>query len=317
MELNELLPYLPVALGVIVGLVAIALLAVGISNSNQADPLADRLADYAGQAEAVANLEDIEMSVPFTQRVVLPIMQAIAAFTTQFTPQKTLEQTQQLLNLAGNPSGLTPGVFWAMRFGALVGMGILFLVIMLSRGPLYTIGGGLFGAVFGYMMPQMWLQSKVTRRQQAIIKALPDALDLMSICVEAGLGFDQAMGKVHEKWDNELALSFGLVLREIQLGKTRREALKSMDESMGISDVTTFTSAIIQADQLGVSISKVLKIQSEQMRVKRRQRAQEKAQQAPIKMMIPMVLLIFPSIWLVLLGPAAVQVYKTFTGSGG
>ncbi|MBN1311804.1 MAG: type II secretion system F family protein [Anaerolineae bacterium] len=294
---------------------AIALLAVGISNANQADPLADRLADYAGQAEAVANLEDIEMSVPFTQRVVLPIMQTIASFTTQFTPQQTLEKTQQLLNLAGNPSGLTPGVFWAMRFGALIGLGVVFLVLMLPRGSaLYTIGGGLFGAIFGYLAPQLWLQGKVSRRQEAIIKALPDALDLMSICVEAGLGFDQAMGKVHEKWDNELALSFGLVLREIQLGKTRREALKSMDESMGVSDVTTFTSAIIQADQLGVSISKVLKIQSEQMRIKRRQRAQEKAQQAPVKMMIPMVALIFPSIWLVLLGPATIQAYKQFFG---
>jgi tight adherence protein C len=313
-ELNAIMPYLPFIAGAIVLIIAIALIAVGISNANQSDPLAERLADYAGQAEAVANLEDIEMSVPFSQRVILPIMQTIAKFTTQFTPQQTLEKTQQLLNVAGNPNGLTPGVFWAMRFGALIGLGILMLIMMAPRGALYTIGGGLFGAIFGYLMPQLWLQSKVSRRQEAIIKALPDALDLMSICVEAGLGFDQAMGKVHEKWDNELALSFGQVLREIQLGKTRREALKSMDESMQVADVTTFVSAIIQADQLGVSISKVLKIQSEQMRIKRRQRAQEKAQQAPIKMMIPMVLLIFPSIWLVLLGPAVIQAYKQFFG---
>jgi tight adherence protein C len=311
-ELNAIMPYVPFIAGGVVLIIAIALIAVGISNANQSDPLAERLADYAGQAEAVANLEDIEMSVPFSQRVILPIMQAIAKFTTQFTPQQTLEKTQQLLNVAGNPNGLTPGVFWAMRFGALIGLGIIFLILMAPRGAIYTIGGGLFGAVFGYLMPQLWLQSKVRRRQEGIIKALPDALDLMSICVEAGLGFDQAMGKVHEKWINELALSFGRVLREIQLGKTRREALKSMDESMNVADVTTFVSAIIQADQLGVSISKVLKIQSEQMRIKRRQRAQEKAQQAPIKMMIPMVLLIFPSIWLVLLGPAAIQAYKQF-----
>jgi tight adherence protein C len=312
------MPYLPYIVGgVIVVVILIALIAVGISNANQSDPLAERLADYAGQAEAVANLEDIEMSVPFSQRVILPIMQTIAKFTTQFTPQQTLEKTHQLLNVAGNPSGLTPGIFWAMRFGALIGLGILFLILMSSRGPIYTVGGGLFGAVFGYLMPQMWLQSKVRRRQEAIIKALPDALDLMSICVEAGLGFDQAMGKVYEKWANDLALSFGRVLREIQLGKTRREALKSMDESMEVADVTAFVSAIIQADQLGVSISKVLKIQSEQMRIKRRQRAQEKAQQAPIKMMIPMVLLIFPSIWLVLLGPAAIQAFKQFYVPGG
>jgi tight adherence protein C len=158
----------------------------------------------------------------------------------------------------------------------------------------------------------MWLSSKVTRRQQAVIRALPDALDLMSIAVEAGLGFDQAMTQVSTKWDNELSLAFGRVIREIQLGKSRREALRSMAESIDVADVTSFTAAIIQADQLGVSIARVLKIQADQMRIKRRQRAQEKAQQAPIKMMIPLVTLIFPSIWLVILGPAAVSLFKNF-----
>jgi tight adherence protein C len=152
----------------------------------------------------------------------------------------------------------------------------------------------------------MWLGSKITRRQQAILKALPDALDLMSICVSAGLGFDQAMGKVYEKWENDLAVAFGRVLREIQLGKLRREALKDMTERMDVPDVTAFTAAVIQADQLGVSMTKILRVQSDQMRVKRRQRAQEKAHQAPVKMMIPMVLLIFPSLWIVLLGPAII-----------
>jgi tight adherence protein C len=279
--------------------------------------LAERLADYAGQAEASANLEDIEMSVPFTQRVIMPIMQTIGNFMTQFTPQQTLEKTQQNLNLAGNPRGLTPPVFWVMRLAAMLGLGVLMLLMMATQNnTLYLVGGGLGGAVIGYMMPQMWLTSRINRRQEGVIKALPDALDLMSICVEAGLGFDQALGKVYEKWDNELALGFGRVLKEIQLGKTRRDALKGLDASVGVSDLTSFTSAIIQADQLGVSISKVLKIQSEHMRIKRRQRAQEKAQQAPIKMMIPMVLLIFPTIWLVLMGPAAVQVYKQFYGGG-
>jgi tight adherence protein C len=304
-----------IIVGVLV-IIGIGMVAVTISRANQSDPLAERLADFAGQNEASANLEDIEMSVPFAQRVVMPIMQSIGNFMTQFTPQQALEKTQQQLNLAGNPRGLTPPVFWVMRLAAMLTLGVIMLLLMVSRGTLYIIGGGLGGAVIGYMMPQMWLTSKINRRQEGIIKALPDALDLMSICVEAGLGFDQAMGKVYEKWENELALGFGRVLREIQLGKTRRESLKALDESVGVSDLTTFISAIIQADQLGVSISKVLKIQSEQMRIKRRQRAQEKAQQAPIKMMIPMVLLIFPTIWLVLMGPAAVQVYKQFFGAG-
>src|SRR5574341_1478264 len=311
------IPGLPIPCGwpiVAIGLImmGIGMVAVSVSNANKSDPLAERLSEYAGQAEASASLADIEMSVPFSQRVILPVMQQIAKITTQFAPQQALEKTQQMLTMAGNPKGLAPPVFWAMRLAAMVGLGILMLVILSSKGALLMLLGGGGGAAMGFFMPQLWLSSQINRRQAGIIKALPDALDLMLICVEAGLGFDQAMGKVYERWDNELALGFGRVLKEIQLGKARRDALKAMDESMGVNDVTTFASAIIQADQLGVSISKVLKIQSEQMRIKRRQRAQEKAQQAPIKMMIPMVILIFPSIWLVLLGPAGVQVCKTF-----
>jgi tight adherence protein C len=175
-----------------------------------------------------------------------------------------------------------------------------------------VIAGLLGGAAVGFMLPALWLRGKINRRQEDVIKALPDALDLMSICVNAGLGFDQAMGKVYEKWDNELGLAFGRVIQEIQLGKTRREAMKAMDESIGVADVTTFVGAIIQADQLGVSISKILNIQAEQMRIKRRQRAEQKAQAAPVKMMIPLAIFIFPSIYIVLLGPAAIQVFKMF-----
>jgi len=130
---------------------------------------------------------------------------------------------------------------------------------------------------------------------------------LLTICVEAGLGFDAAMGKVAEKWDNELSAAFTRVLQEIQLGKLRREALRDMSDRMEVRDVGTFVAAIIQADQLGVSIAKVLRIQSDQMRVRRRQRAEELARQAPIKMLPAIAFLIFPAIFVVLLGPAAIQ----------
>jgi tight adherence protein C len=308
----SLIQLLPFILGGIAILVAIGLIAVGVSNSNQADPLSDRLAEYGAQEQVAENLESIEMSIPFSQRVLLPLMQQIARFTTSFTPQQALERTQRLLDLAGNPSGLTPSIMWMMRFIALIGLSALMLLLFARRSPTTLLLFGVGGAVIGFMLPQMWLSSKVTRRQQAVIRALPDALDLMSIAVEAGLGFDQAMTQVSTKWDNELSLAFGRVIREIQLGKTRREALRSMADSIDVPDVTSFTAAIIQADQLGVSIARVLKIQADQMRIKRRQRAQEKAQQAPIKMMIPLVTLIFPSIWLVILGPAAVSLFKNF-----
>lgn len=294
----------------------VALLIVGFRTSSDYDPLEERLAQYVGEAEVTTNLEQIEMSVPFTERVLLPMAQRFAQFTMQFTPQEALEKTHRQLDLAGSPPGLTPSLFWLLRFGAMFALSLI-LVIVLNishQKPLFIILGLLGGAVIGFMLPQMWLASKIKRRQEEIVRALPDALDLMSICVSAGLGFDQAMQKVYEKWDNQLALAFGRVVQEIQLGKSRREALRSMAESMDVPDVTTFVGSIIQADQLGVSISKVLNIQAAQMRVKRRQRAQEKAQQAPVKMTIPTVLFIFPSIWLVLLAPAAVQLYKTLFG---
>jgi len=160
------------------------------------------------------------------------------------------------------------------------------------------------------------LGSKIRNRQQEVIKSLPDALDLLTICVEAGLGFDMAMSKVAEKWDNELSLAFSRVIQELQLGKLRREALRDMADGMEVPDVSTFVAAIIQADQLGVSIARVLRIQSDQMRMRRRQRAEELARQAPIKMLPAIAFLIFPAIFIVLLGPAVLTVKEMFMGSG-
>lgn len=305
-----------VGIGVVVILAAVGLLIVGMRRSKDIDPLAERLAEYGAEQEASANLEDIEMSVPFSERVLIPIATRLADFTTQFTPRETLQKTARQIELAGSPNNLTPALLYAMRFAGMIGLALMAVVLFTTTNQktLFIILGLLIGAVLGFMLPQMWLQSKIARRQAEVVRALPDALDLMSICVNAGLGFDQAMGQVYDKWDNELAIAFGRVIQEIQLGKTRREALKTMDENIGVADVTTFVGAIIQADQLGVSISKILNIQADQMRIKRRQRAQEKAQQAPVKMMIPMVIFIFPSIWIVLLGPAGVQLFKAFFG---
>lgn len=286
------------------------LLYVGLRDNEERDPLQDRLAQY-GERELPDSLEEIELSIGFKDRILVPVVRGLASITVRMTPQKQLEQTRRKLELAGSTSD--PGSFYATRIAMTLVLGIagamMAFVVMdeeVLRGLGYTAGG----AVLGYMFPMLSLNSKIRKRQESITKALPDALDLLVICVEAGLGFDMAMGKVYEKWDNELALAFGRVLREIQLGKLRREALKDMADRMDVSDVNAFTTAIIQADQLGVSMSKILRVQSDQMRTKRRQRAQEKAQQAPVKMMIPMVLLIFPSIWIVLLGPALLTIME-------
>jgi tight adherence protein C len=179
-----------------------------------------------------------------------------------------------------------------------------------------------FFVIFGFFLPELLLTSRIQRRQKSIRRAMPDALDLLTICVEAGLGFDGAMSKVYEKWDNELALALGRVLREIQLGKLRRDALRDMADRMGIAEMTSFVAAVIQSEQLGVSMSKVLHIQADQMRIKRRQLAEEEAHKAPIKMLIPMAILIFPSICIVLMTPAVLMLMRSalnsilFTGGG-
>lgn len=301
----------------IIGAMAIIgiLVYIGLREDRNRDPLQERLAQF-GDRELPESLEEIELSLSFRDRVIIPLMKAMADITTKFTPQKQLEDARRLVELAGQTT--EPTTFFATRIVMTVVLGVVgamlgFVVLKedFVKALMYTGGG----AMLGYYLPVISIKSKIKKRQDNILKALPDALDLLVICVEAGLGFDMAMGKVYEKWDNELSLAFGRVLREIQLGKLRREALKDMSDRMDVNDVNSFTAAIIQADQLGVSMAKILRVQSDQMRTKRRQRAQEKAQQAPVKMMIPMVLLIFPSLWIVLLGPAILRMIAA-AGSG-
>jgi tight adherence protein C len=237
-----------------------------------------------------------------------------SGFATRFTPAKTLESTRHKLDLAGNPNNWSPSEFFGIRVIACVALGaLIFFVLSLANVEFFPnrVMFTLLFATLGFMLPALWLGNKISKRKDSVIKSLPDALDLLTICVEAGLGFDQAIQKVAEKWDNELSRSFARVLHEIRLGKTRRVALRDMAERLDVSDVTSFIAAVIQAEQLGVSIAKVLRIQSDQMRVRRRQRAEEKAHQAPVKMLFPMVFLIFPAIWVVLLGPAILQVMAT------
>ncbi len=301
---------------IIAALIIIAVMVyIGLREDRNIDPLQERLAQY-GERELPDSLEEVELSISFKERVLIPFMKGLARIVVRFTPQKQLEATRRKLEIAGMTTD--PSVFFLQRIvlTLLLAVGGAIFGLVIQKQPflnamLYAVGG----AAVGYYLPMSQVNSKIKKRQTEIIKALPDALDLLVICVEAGLGFDMAMGKVYEKWDNPLALAFGRVLREIQLGKLRREALRDMAARMDVPDVNSFTAAIIQADQLGVSMATILRVQSDQMRTKRRQRAQEKAQQAPVKMMIPMVLLIFPSIWIVLLGPAVLQVMASSVSS--
>ena len=296
-----------------VGLLAVALVIISILLLRRAeeDPLSVRIDEYASREEAVP-IEDIELSLPVTDRLVVPILRSLSNLVTRLTPQSMLENTAHRLELAGSPRNISAAEFWIVRGLVTIGLGALFFVFLgrfdqsSGRRVLYS----LIIAGLGFYLPSMYLSSMISRRQDAIIKKFPDALDLMSICVDAGLPFDGAMARVHEKWDDPLADEFGRVIYEVQLGKSRRQALRDMADRMDVNDVSSFVAAILQAEHLGVSIGKVLRIQSEQMRLRRRQRAEEKAHQAPVKMLFPLVFLIFPSMFIVLLGPAAFQVLR-------
>jgi len=284
---------------------SVFLIIVGIAAPRPADEVEARLVEYGGRP---LTLEEIELSQPFGQRVLVPMINASATFVSRFTPQRTMEATRHKLEMAGNPNNWSPSQFVGVRGLAGLLLGILtFALTMLSTvGPLQRILFVLVMTLLGFMLPSIWLSRRIRRRQNEIVKTLPDAIDLLTISVEAGLPFDGAMQRVADKWDNEISRAFGRVLTEIRVGKSRRDALRDMAERAGVPDVTSFVAALVQADQLGISIAKVLRIQSEQMRIKRRQRAEEKAHQAPVKMLIPMTFLIFPSIWIVIIGPAII-----------
>jgi len=303
-----MLPLIVVAAFMI--LLSVLLIIIGIASPRPADEVEARLVEYGGRP---LTLEEIELAQPFGQRVLVPMINASARFASRFTPQRTMESTRHNLEMAGNPNNWTPAQFVGVRGMAALLLGTLtFALTMLSTvAPLQRILIVLVMIVIGFLLPGIWLSRRIRRRKNEIVKTLPDAIDLLTISVEAGLPFDGAMQRVADKWDNEISRAFGRVLTEIRVGKSRRDALRDMAERSDVPDVTSFVAALVQADQLGISIAKVLRIQSEQMRIKRRQRAEEKAHQAPVKMLIPMTFLIFPSIWIVILGPAIMILKKS------
>ncbi len=297
---------------VLIMALSVILLFVGLAMAPQPSTVQSRLRAYG--TVRPRSLTEIELGQPFSERVILPIIRLISGFLSRFAPQRNIEDLRHKLDMAGNPNNWTTSDFYGVRgLAALITAGIFFFpLFFLGAGMLQVLMYMAIGAVLGFYFPLFWLNYKISRRQHEMERALPDALDLLTISVEAGLGFDAAMSKVAEKSNNELSRAFARVNAEIRLGKLRRDALRDMATRAGVQDISNFIAAVIQADQLGVSLSKVLRIQSEQMRVRRRQRAEELAAQAPIKMLFPLVFLVFPSIFIVLLGPAMIQMMNAF-----
>lgn len=305
---------------IVVGLLivggAAALVYIGMRQpaTNDDRALLERLDEFNQRGEQV-DLEKIELSLPFQERIIFPMARKLGDIAVKFTPQNAMRSISRNLELAGNPGRMDPTIFLALQFIISVVLLIVLIIVFTVGQSDWPVGQKILmaagGAVIGFYLPQLWLTSKIQARQKEIRKAMPDALDLLTICVEAGLGFDAALSKVSEKWESELSLAFSRVIQEVQLGKIRREALRDMADRIGLAEMTSFVAAVIQSEQLGVSLAKVLRIQSDQMRVKRRQLAEEEAHKAPIKMLLPMAGLIFPALFISLMAPAALRLMNS------
>jgi tight adherence protein C len=272
-------------------------------SSNTAVNVQQRLAAYGG--EKPLTIEEIELQRPFSERVLRPAIERLGSMLSRSTPQKARQDLLNRLELAGRPANLTPEDFMAVRLVAAAIFAALGLLLGLLLGsPIYLVISLAVGAILGYYAPVIWLRQKVDARKAEIQKALPDALDLLVICVDAGLGFDAALARVTDKYKNALSELLAKALREVSLGRPRLEALDEMGRNSGVEDLHNFIQAVIQSEQFGTGIGKILRIQADEMRRKRRQRAQERGAQATLKMMLPMVGCIFPTLWIVLLGPA-------------
>lgn len=274
-------------------------------STNTARIVQERLSRYGGEMPEALTLDEVELQRPFSERFLRPSIERLGSLLSRSTPQKARQDLMNRLDLAGRPGNLTPEDFAAVRIvSAAVTAAIGLLLGLLLKNTIYLAVALVFGAIFGYYLPALWLKQKVDARRAEIQKGLPDAMDLLVIAVDAGLGFDAALARVTDKYKNALSEEFAKVLREVSLGRPRLEAMDEMGRSSGVEDLHNFIQAIIQSEQFGTGIGKILRIQADEMRRKRRQRAQEKAAQATLKMMLPMVGCIFPTLWIVLLGPA-------------
>jgi len=257
---------------------------------------------------------DNQLEKPFIFRVFGPVLEKVAGLVAAVTPKNNLVQAENLLDLAGHPGNLTVNEYIIIKLLVLFGLpGTVWFFVSRSVPSMLVLSVAA-SFVLALIMPDFMLKRCIAARQGKITYALPDTLDLLTVSVEAGLGFDQALLKIVEKTTGPLADECKRVLHEIRIGKARRDALREMGNRTGVEDLQTFVAAIIQADQLGVSIGNVLRIQSQQLRQKRRQKAEEKAQKAPVKMLIPMILFIFPSLFIILLGPGIIQLIDNFAG---
>jgi len=292
----------------------VVLFFIGLSRAPEVDTAAfvqERLNEYEGVQEKPLTLEEMELQQPFVERFLRPTVARLGAALSRSTPAKQRADLDARLQLAGRPANLTPEDFGVLRLiaaaaGAVVGL----LLGLLLANPVYLVIALALMAILGYYAPVLWLGQKVDGVRTEIQKALPDALDLLVITVDAGLGFDAALDRVAAKYKNALSDRIRQMLREVSLGRPRQEAMDEMGRSAGVDDLHNFVQAVIQSEQFGTGIGKILRIQTDEMRRKRRQRAQQLGAQATLKMMLPMIGCVFPTLWIILLGPAVLIIMR-------
>ena len=298
---------------------AILLIVIGLAGNSPVDPVQARLTQL-GSMQA-KNLEELELQQPVIDRTLRPLLAKLSGRMSRMASASFTQTTEKRLAIAGNPGNMRVADWLGIKaIGAAVG-GLIFFALFILPGIISFVPFPIslimipVGLLFGYTIPEFWLGGRVKKRQKGILMQIPDALDLLTISVRAGLGFDGALAKVVEKLKGPLTEEFRRALAEIRVGKPRRDALRDIVPRTEVPALTNFIGAIIQAEQLGVSISKVLQVQSEQLRIERRQRAEEMAAKAPIKMLFPLVGCIFPSLFIVILGPAIILIMINL-GSG-
>jgi tight adherence protein C len=286
---------------------AVLLITYGVAARPAEDAVQQRLSQLVVQPRT---LEEMELNQPFYDRTIRPLIQRLSKVGKR-RDGGMISRIDAKLERAGYPGGLRGADWMGVKIlGAIVfGIGALVILLLITGGA-FTVAilGGFVGVMVGFLAPEFWLGKRVAKRSMAMVLQLPDCLDLLTISVEAGLGFDAALAKVVEKMHGPLVDEFRQSLAEVRMGRTRRDALRDVAARADDQSISNFIGAIVQAEQLGVPIAKVLQIQSQQLRIVRRQRAEEAAAKAPIKMLFPMVGCIFPTIFIVILGPAVITV---------
>lgn len=258
----------------------------------------------------------IELDPPFAERVLIPLLSRVQGIGRRLTPADAAERMRAKLDKAGNPAGWTAE---RVSAGKVVAFGAAMLIALLvcfamSVPFLATLGAVMIASVIGYLAPDLYLYQKAYDRADKLQRALPDAIDLLTISVESGLGFDAAVQQVARNTEGPLADEFARVLQEMQIGRGRSEALKSLAERTGLPDLRSFVSAMVQADAFGIPIGQVLRVQSSEIRVKKRQWAEEQAQKVPVKILVPMIFCILPCLFIAVLGPAGISIMHNFSG---